>query len=75
MDAHTGLTVLHHYGNIEPVRQTHRGIKTTLEIPEKLWERAKRRALAERTSLRALLLEGLELRLSEKTKKGESNER
>lgn len=58
------------------VTQTHRGIKTTLEIPERLWERAKRRALAERTSLRALILEGLELRIEGKPKKGgESDER
>jgi hypothetical protein len=46
------------------VTQTHRGIRTTLEIPEKLWERAKRQALDERTSLRALILEGLEMRLA-----------
>jgi hypothetical protein len=45
------------------VTKTHRGIKTTLEIPEKLWERAKRQALEERTSLKALILDGLELRL------------
>lgn len=56
------------------MKLTHRGVKTTLEIPEKLWERAKRRALSERTSLRALLLEGLELRLSEKAKRGERHE-
>ncbi len=54
------------------VTQTHRGVKTTLEIPERLWERAKRRALAERTSLRALILEGLELRLAQESKKGNS---
>ena len=56
------------------MKLTHRGVKTTLEIPEKLWDRAKRRALSQRTSLRALLLEGLELRLSETAKKGESHE-
>jgi hypothetical protein len=41
-------------------------MKTTIDIPEELWDRAKRRALDERTSLRALILEGLELRLAEK---------
>jgi hypothetical protein len=51
------------------MQKSPRGIKTTLEIPERLWERAKRRALDERTSLRALILEGLELRLGT-TKKG-----
>jgi hypothetical protein len=37
--------------------------KTTLLIPEELWLRAKRHALDERTNLRKLLLEGLELRI------------
>jgi hypothetical protein len=54
------------------VKQSHRGIRTTLEIPEKVWERAKRAALNERTSLKALIVEGLELRLQRKPeKKGE----
>jgi hypothetical protein len=53
------------------VTQSQRGIKTTLEIPEKLWERAKRLALDERTSLKALILEGLELRLAAKKKGGD----
>jgi len=51
------------------VKQSHRGIRTTLEIPEKLWERAKRTALNERTSLKALIVEGLELRLQRKPEK------
>lgn len=50
--------------------KTARGIKTTTEIPEDLWVRARQRALDERTSLRVLILEGLELRLSRKQKKG-----
>lgn len=40
--------------------------KTTLQIPENLWLKARRQALAERTNLRALLLEGLEMRLAKK---------
>jgi hypothetical protein len=52
------------------VTQTRRGIKTTLDIPERLWVRAKQRALDERASLRALILEGLEMRLAQKPKKG-----
>jgi hypothetical protein len=40
--------------------------KVTIEIPESLWLRARRRALDERTNLRRLVLEGLELRLREK---------
>jgi hypothetical protein len=47
------------------VKTSEKGVKTTVVIPEKLWERAKRRALDERTDLRALILEGLELRLKE----------
>jgi hypothetical protein len=50
------------------MQQTHRGIKTTVEIPEELWERAKRRALDERVGLRRLIIEGLELRLGQKPK-------
>ena len=37
--------------------------KTTLLIPEALWLMARVKALDERTNLRELLLEGLELRL------------
>jgi hypothetical protein len=37
-----------------------------VEIPEELWIEAKRRAIDERTSLKALLVEGLELRLKKK---------
>jgi hypothetical protein len=63
------LTGIRVYGivtaEVEMVKTSHRGVKTTVEIPEKLWERAKRRALDERTDLRTLILEGLELRLKE----------
>lgn len=44
--------------------------KTTLLIPRALWLRARHRALAEDTNLRAMLLEGLELRLAAKPTKG-----
>jgi hypothetical protein len=44
--------------------------KVTILIPEALWFRAKRQALDERTNLRALVLEGLELRLARKSKGG-----
>ncbi len=40
--------------------------KVTIQIPEALWLKAKRQALDERTNLRALVLEGLELRLAKK---------
>ena len=36
-------------------------VKTTLLMPEELWQRAKIRALEERRDLRDLLIEGLEL--------------
>ncbi len=44
-----------------PMPETRR---TTLDIPPALWQRAKKRAIEEGTTLRALLLEGLELRLA-----------
>lgn len=49
--------------------KTTRGDKTTVEIPPDLLLAAKRRALDERTNLRALIVEGLELRLAQKTRK------
>jgi hypothetical protein len=52
------------------MKRTHRGVKTTVEIPETLWLRAKRRALDERSDLRTLIIEGLELRLKQPRKEG-----
>lgn len=52
------------------MKVTHRGIRTTVEIPEELWERAKRRAVDERSDLRRLIIEGLEWRLKKAVKKG-----
>jgi hypothetical protein len=49
--------------------KTPRGIKTTVEFPEELWLRAKRRALDEWTDFRTLVIEGLELRLAQKQQK------
>ena len=37
-----------------------RGIKTTLELPEPLWRRAKIRAMDERTNLRSVVIRALE---------------
>ncbi len=45
-------------------------IRTSLELPEALWRKAKRRALDERTDLRALIIRGLVLVLARKAKKG-----
>ncbi len=50
------------------MRITRRGVKTTVDFPERLWIRAKQRALDERTDFRSLVIEGLELRLSQKPK-------
>lgn len=52
--------------------------KTTIYFPRELWERATRRALEERlaggsrqeASFNTLVVEGLELRLAKKLKKG-----
>jgi len=45
------------------MKATHRGIRTTVEIPEELWVAARQRALDERSDLRRLIIEGLEWRL------------
>ncbi len=45
-------------------------IRTSLELPERLWLKAKRRALEERTDLRTLILRGLEHVLSKKPTTG-----
>lgn len=49
---------------VEPV------IRTSVELPEALWHKAKQRALDERTDLRALIIRGLELVLARKPRKG-----
>ena len=38
-------------------------VKTTVVLPASLWERAKVRAVEERTDFRTLVIEGLEMRL------------
>ena len=45
-----------------------KGVKTTVVLPTALWERAKLYAVKERSDLRSLIIEGLEMRL----KKGAS---
>ncbi len=45
-------------------------VKTTVALPEDLWARAKRQAIEERSDFRTLVIEGLELRLAVKGKKG-----
>ncbi len=46
-----------------------RVIRTSLVLPESLWQRAKIRAVQERTDLRALIIRGLETILSQKPKR------
>lgn len=45
-------------------------VRTSIELPEALWLKAKRRALDERTDLRSLIIDGLEYVLSRKPKTG-----
>lgn len=45
-------------------------VRTSLELPEAVWLKAKQRALEERTDLRALIIEGLEYVLARKPRKG-----
>ena len=61
------------------VTQTHRGIKTTIEIPEDVWRAAKQRALDERSDLRSVIIVALRKHLGLKAarppKKGAKNVR
>jgi hypothetical protein len=41
-------------------------VRTSLELPERVWIKAKTRAAEERIDFRQLLLEGLEMRLAKK---------
>jgi hypothetical protein len=54
------------------MRETHRGVVVSVEIPRELWVRVKHRAFDEGASFRRLTIEGLELRLRKKprAKKG-----
>jgi len=42
------------------VKQTHRGVKTTIELPESVWRAAKQRALDDGLDLRAVVIAALE---------------
>ena len=44
----------------KPRESGERIVRTSLELPESLWLRAKQRALEERTDLRTLIMRGLE---------------
>ena len=60
------------------VTQTHRGVKTTIEIPEKIWIAARQRALDERSDLRSIVIVALQKHLGlkvESPKKGAKNVR
>jgi len=50
----------------EPVKSEPAMVKTTLVLPEDLWQRAKVRAVEERRDLRDLLIAGLELVLAKR---------
>jgi len=45
------------------VTKTHRGVKMTVEIPEDVWAAAKKRAIDERSDLRAVIIEALRAHL------------
>lgn len=57
------------------VTKTHRGIKTTIEIPEDLWRAAKIRTIDEETDLRAVVIAALTLYLKTKPMKKGTTER
>lgn len=54
------------------MKDSTRGTKTAVEIPPELLRRVKQRALDDNTTIRALVIEGLELVLARKPKKGGS---
>jgi hypothetical protein len=57
------------------VKPSHRGIKTTVEIPENLWRAAKHRALDDNSDLRGVIVTALEKHLRAKAKEPKSRDR
>jgi len=57
------------------VKRTHRGVKTTIEIPENLWRAAKHRALDKDTDLRGVIVSALEKLLGMKAEIPEHRDR
>ena len=47
-------------------------VKTTIEFPEDLWEKAKMAALKERSNFRSVVIEALEKHLGKKKRGGSS---
>jgi hypothetical protein len=41
------------------MKQTHRGVKTTIELPEPIWRAAKQRALDDGRDMRTVVIEAL----------------
>lgn len=44
-------------------------VKTTVELPEELWRKAKIRAMDERSDLRSVIIDALEALLKQKSKR------
>jgi hypothetical protein len=42
------------------MKQTHRGVKTTIELPESIWRATKQRALDDNRDMRSVVITALE---------------
>lgn len=42
------------------MKQTHRGVKTTIELPESIWRATKQRALDDNRDMRSVVIAALE---------------
>ncbi len=42
------------------MRQTHRGVKTTIELPESIWRATKQRAFDDNRDMRSVVIAALE---------------
>jgi hypothetical protein len=51
------------------MKQTHRGVKTTIELPESIWRATKQRALDENRDMRSIVIASLEQFLAKRAPK------
>ncbi len=56
------------------MKQTHRGVKTTIELPESIWRATKQRALDDNLDMRSVVITALErflrVRLGDSKRRG-----
>jgi hypothetical protein len=54
------------------MKQTHRGVKTTIELPEPIWRAAKQRALDDGLDMRSIVIASLDRFLAKRAVKRDS---